>query len=125
MSAIPIPPNPCPPKTVAWTAWEVLSGRKPSTGEAGHYFAFSVPVEREAVEAEVREEFRLLTIDAKHPTGQYHTLDTISRMIRGGTQGFLNWYAATVGYELQAATDEKGKRLDGRVRLVRLAEPKP
>ena len=113
MSAIRIPSNPCPPRTVAWTAWEVLAGRTPSTGGPGHYFAFSVPVEREAVEAEVRDEFKALT-------GKHHTLDTISRMMRGGDKGFLNFYAATVGYELQCPKDDKGKRLDGRVRLVRL-----
>ena len=114
MSARRIPDNPCPPKTVAWVAWEVLAGRRPSTGAAGHYFAFSVPVSREEVEVEVREEFRALT-------GKHHTLDTISRMLRGGDKGFLNFYALTVGYELQTPMDATGKhRLDGRVKMVRL-----
>ena len=113
MSAVRLPDNPCPVKTVAWVAWEVLAGRRPSTpGHPGHYFAFSVPVSREEIEVEVREEFRSLT-------GKHHTLDTISRMIRGGDKGFLNFYAATVGYELQTPMDGK-HRLDGRVKMVRL-----
>lgn len=111
MSAVHLPDNPCPPKTVAWVAWEVLSGRKPSTGGPGHYFAFSVPVEREVVEAEVRDEFKILT-------GEYHTLSCVGRMMRGGDKGFLNFYAKMVGYELQCPNDAKGKRLDGRVKLV-------
>ena len=62
MSAVRLPDNPCPVKTVAWVAWEVLAGRRPSTpGHPGHYFAFSVPVSREEIEVEVREEFRALT----------------------------------------------------------------
>ena len=112
MSAVRLPDNPCPVKTVAWVAWEVLGGRKPSTGREGHYFAFSVPVSREEVEIEVRAEFKALI-------GKHHTLDTISRMIRGGDKGFLNFYAATVGYELQTPMDGK-HRLDGRVKMVRL-----
>ena len=114
MSAVRLPDNPCPPRTVAWVAWEVLAGRRPSTpGHPGHYFAFSVPVSREEIEVEVREEFRALT-------GKHHTLDTISRMIRGGDKGFLNFYALTVGYELQTPMDAKGKRMDGFVKMVRL-----
>lgn len=113
MSAVRIPDNPAPPKTVAWIAWEVLAGRRPSTGGPGHYFAFSVPVEREDVEAEVREEFKILT-------GEYHTLSCVGRCCADGAVGFLNYYAATVGYELQCPDDGKGKRRDGFVKMVRL-----
>ena len=113
MSAVRLPDNPCPERTVAWVAWEVLSGRKPTTGEVGRFCAFVVPVSREAVELEVRDEFKALT-------GEYHTIDTVGRMIRGGTKGFMNWYARSIGWKLQTPDDAEGKRLDGRVKLVRL-----
>jgi hypothetical protein len=100
VSAVHLPDNPCDRKTVEGCAWDVLIA-------AG---AFMMPVSRDRVLEDVQTLYR-----ARNPNGNT-TLASVDKLLRVLAQTLDA--RTDLGWRLVVPKDDKGVRLDGRVKLV-------